>query len=262
MSNILTLNNIVCLTEFMAKGNGSKDSNSPHISVIIPTLNEEKYLPRCLNSLSEQRTDLIYEIIVADSDSTDGTIDIAKEFGNKVVIEHKRTISAGRNAAIRASEGDIIMSTDADTVFPPHWIERIAKRFKDPHVAMVYGPAMPNPSESNFIENAFAEFLKWLAYALFLIGIDFVAGSNLTIRKSTYDKIGGFNPELVTGEDTDLVRKAHKTGKVVYEPNAPVYVSMRRVQKWGYVKYITFHTMNFIRTYLLNKSYEKYEPVR
>ena len=234
----------------------------PTISVIIPTLNEEKYLPRCLNSLHEQRTDLIYEIIIADSDSSDGTIDIAKEFGNKVVIEHKRTISAGRNAAIRASEGEIIVSTDADTEYPSHWLERIAKRFEDPKVVMVYGPAMPNPGESNFIENAFAEFLRWFAYLLYFLGVDFVAGSNLSIRKSAYDSVGGFNPDLVTGEDTDLVRKAHKAGKVVYAHDAEVYVSMRRVQKWGYAKYIAFHTMNFIRTYLLNKSYEKYEPVR
>ena len=86
----------------------------PSISIIIPTLNEEKYIERCLKSLKNQSF-RNFEIIVSDSYSTDDTVKIAKKYGAKVVLTKKTGPAAGRNEGARKAKGSILVFLDADT---------------------------------------------------------------------------------------------------------------------------------------------------
>jgi len=100
------------------------------ISVIIPAFNEEKLLPRCLESLRNQDYEDEYEIIVADNGSTDDTAGIAREFGAKVVsCPNRRGVFHARQAGADAACGDIIAQADADTIYPRGWLRRIANQF-------------------------------------------------------------------------------------------------------------------------------------
>jgi len=82
------------------------------LSIIIPTLNEEKYLPFLLSSIKEQNFK-DYEIILSDAGSEDRTIEIAKSYGCRVV---KGGLPAkGRNQGARAAAGDLLLFLDSDT---------------------------------------------------------------------------------------------------------------------------------------------------
>jgi glycosyltransferase involved in cell wall biosynthesis len=100
------------------------------ISVVIPACNEEKYLPGCLKSLRAQDYTGEYEIIVADNGSKDTTARIAKYFGACVIpCPEKKSVFYARQVGADAASGDIIVQADADTVYPRHWLSRIAAQF-------------------------------------------------------------------------------------------------------------------------------------
>ena len=98
------------------------------LSIVIPTLNEENYLPRLLNCLKKQKFK-DYEIIVADADSKDKTREIAKSFGCRVV--KGGLPSAGKNAGARISKGNLILFLDADVLLPDNFFENTLKEFKE-----------------------------------------------------------------------------------------------------------------------------------
>ncbi|HTX43149.1 MAG TPA: glycosyl transferase, partial [Methanocella sp.] len=68
--------------------------------------------------------------------------------------------------------------------------------------------------------------------------------------------------KLVTGEDVDLCNRIKSLGKFVYNPDAVVYVSTRRVREWGYLKMLSFYTSNTLRYYTLGTVGKSYEPIR
>ncbi len=89
--------------------------NKAKVSIIIPAKNEEKYLPRLLESIKKQTTQP-YEIIVADAGSTDRTVEVAKKYGAKVI---KGGIpQVGRNNGAKQAKTDIIVFLDADVILP------------------------------------------------------------------------------------------------------------------------------------------------
>ena len=90
------------------------------ISIIIPTLNEEKYIENTLKALKNQDYNGKYEIIVADGMSKDRTVKIAQKYADKVIKVKKPGISAGRNAGAGIAKGGIFLFIDADTIVFPN----------------------------------------------------------------------------------------------------------------------------------------------
>jgi glycosyltransferase involved in cell wall biosynthesis len=114
------------------------------ISVVIPALNEEKYLARCLNSLVCQSRKDPVEIIVVDGGSTDRTIQVAKEYAHKVLVELARPVGAARNIGAKQAEGEVLAFIDADTIACEEWLEEIAGTFdSNPGAVGVTGPTLP-----------------------------------------------------------------------------------------------------------------------
>jgi glycosyltransferase involved in cell wall biosynthesis len=101
------------------------------ITVIIPALNEEAYLPGCLKSLRNQDYTGQYEIIVADNGSTDNTSAIARSFGARVVsCPEVKSVFYARQIGADSATGDIIAQADADTLYPKDWVSRISMQFE------------------------------------------------------------------------------------------------------------------------------------
>lgn len=108
----------------------------PLISIVIPTLNEEKYLPNMLTSILRQQNAPSFEIIVADYNRTDKTVEIAKRFVNKVAQNCEKSSAHARQAGSKLAEGELIAFIDADVILPPKFLATIPKNFKDPNVVV------------------------------------------------------------------------------------------------------------------------------
>lgn len=233
----------------------------PEVSIVVPTYNEEKYIRRALESLLSQKTDFDYEVIVSDGHSTDSTVKIAREMGARVVYEPKRTIAAGRHKGFMEAHGKIIVSSSADVHVKTDWLAKLVAPIQKGNYVASAGPVIPK--DGNLLEHAFANgLLTPAARGLSRIGIPYVVADNMAIRADIFRKVGGFDTDMVTAEDTYLIKKARKYGKFKFVKDAPVYISMRRVREWGYPKYLLYHGSNFFRYHLTGKSHSKYEPIR
>src|SRR4030042_5447498 len=104
------------------------------LSIIIPTLNEEKYLPLLLKSIKEQNFSQDYELIVADAGSKDRTIEIAKSFGCKVI--RGGLPAFGRNAGVRAAKGDLFLFLYSDILLSAKFLENSLLEFKKRKLAV------------------------------------------------------------------------------------------------------------------------------
>ena len=113
------------------------------ISVVIPAYNEEHYIGPCIQSVQEQHSEDIVEIIVVDNGSKDDTVATAKKFkGVTVLQESKKGPSHARQLGFTQATGDHIAFIDADTRVPAGWVDRIKKEFaKDPALVCLSGPS-------------------------------------------------------------------------------------------------------------------------
>jgi len=236
-------------------------TKKPDISIVIPTLNEEKCLEEALVSLKNQSINKNYEIIVCDGYSSDKTVEIAKKYADSIVFEEKRTISAGRQTGAAEAKGEVLVCAGADTHVESNWLDLLTKPvFGGSYVGSI-GPVIP--LDGTKLENLFAHsLLKPMGSLLSKLGSHFVIADNMAVNTEIFRKAGGFNPNLVTGEDSDLIKRMKNYGKIAYVSQAEVHVSMRRVREWGYWKYLKFHTTNFFDFHFKGKCHDKYEPIR
>lgn len=229
-------------------------------SVIVPTYNEEKSLSRCMASIRQQ-TFPADEVIVADGQSTDGTHELALELADKLVVEKKRTIAAGRQSGAMSAKGKWLVFADADAHYPKDWLLDLLRPFADPTVACTHGKLLL--SESNPVEHYMADRLLPKVFQTALrLGHPTGAGSNLAIRADVFREMGGFNTDLVTAEDVDLQKRALRFGRNVFVKDAVAYVSPRRIREWGYTRFVGFHFQNFVQYSLFRRSFQQYGPVR
>lgn len=98
------------------------------LSIIIPTLEEEKYLPLLLGSIKKQKFQGEYEIILADAGSRDKTKEIAKNYGCKIIAGGSP--ARGRNEGVKIARGELILFLDADTTLPENSLETFIFEFK------------------------------------------------------------------------------------------------------------------------------------
>jgi len=215
------------------------------LSIIIPTFNEEEYLPRLLESIKKQNYKK-YEIIVADANSKDNTINIAKKHKCKIVKGGKP--ARGRNNGVKISKGRYLLFMDADGMLPNNSLDKLIKEFKnkDLDVASVY----LSPLDGDILDD-FLYFL-WDIWERIMQYIDpYLTGAFLLCKKNTFKKIGGFDESLSVGEDHGFARVADAKGfKVRILRKAKVGTSARRFKKEGrYLMSSKFLFWAFHRSY-------------
>jgi poly-beta-1,6-N-acetyl-D-glucosamine synthase len=204
------------------------------ISVVVPAYNEEKYISNCLNSLVNQKTKYDFEVIVVNNNSTDKTAVIARSFKNKlkirVILEKKKGRGSARYTGFKSAKGEIILSTDADTVVPADWINKLASALNDKDVVAVTGACKINDLTpvKNKIFNVSHPRVMFSYRVLF--GHFWLSGFNFGIKKKAYIESGGFNPDMNAVEDIDLSIKVSQIGKIKFV-DCPVVFSGRRYKK-------------------------------
>jgi len=210
----------------------------PHISIIIPTLNEESHIPLLLTSLSTQ-TERSFEVIISDAHSTDETRNIASSFREKLpsltVVEHNaKTVGSARNKGAEQATGTYLLFLDADVQIENIFLQSILDISKDKQKDML--TVWNHPSKPSF-KGSVVFLLLNLTMAIFQHIKPAANGGCIYIAKLYFDKVKGFDPDIIFGEDFDLVQRAWKAGArfaVYKEPK--LLVSPRRFEKEGLIK--------------------------
>lgn len=207
----------------------------PKVSVIVPTLNEEKRLPTCLASLKAQSF-RDFEVIIVDSGSRDATVAIAEKWGARVVPEPRLGFAVAKNTGAKASESEILVFTDGDATHPPYWLERIVARFdSDAGIAGVIGPV--RPVEQKLLHKfLFALTTNWIPRITGLFGFYVAQAPNEAFRRKAFEAVGGYDERLRMLEDNELPNRIKKMGRILFDSGLYANVSARRFEKEGYVQ--------------------------
>ncbi len=242
---------------------------TPLISIIIPSLNEEKLLPKTLSQFSpELKEKFNIEIIVSDGGSTDTTLEIASKFADIIVQANpgeKQNISKGRNAGAKKANGDLLYLMNADTRISnlEEFFVTTINTFKNANYLALSCRFKVFPEEEIFSDKLFHSFYNNYAHLLNVVGMGMGRGECHMVRKSIFLKTGGYNENLAAGEDYDLYRRIKKLGKIKFFRNLVVYESPRRYRKYGYISVFSDWTKNSISVLFKNKSVSKnWDPVR
>jgi len=198
------------------------------LSIIIPTLNEEKLLQRLLESLKKQSIGE-HEIIVADAGSKDRTLDIAAEYGCKLV--QGGIPAKGRNNGAKAASGDLLLFLDADVIVNSQLVKALQEfENRKLDVASCYLTLDRSRAGKFLCEVLYNLPIRLLEHTL-------PHGADLMlIKRSLHRKIGGFDEEVKITEDHDYMRRAAKFGKYGLLRSIKVATSTRRYEISGIMR--------------------------
>jgi cellulose synthase/poly-beta-1,6-N-acetylglucosamine synthase-like glycosyltransferase len=202
------------------------------VSVIIPTKNDGETLEKCLRSIADLNwTEKNKEVIIVDGYSTDDTVEIAKKFDCRVLYEHIGTRAGACNIGVNNALGKFILFTDADCIVPKDWIRNLLGHFDNPRVASVGGPNLTAPDDSPFGKSV-GTVIGFLSRVGARYGFTqekimetfHNPSCNVAYRKEIFEKIGGFNEQLITCEDEELDYRIKEKGhKIIYTPHSYVF---------------------------------------
>lgn len=198
------------------------------LSLIIPTYNEEEYLPVLLESIKQQDFS-DYEIIVADADSKDNTVKIAEEYGC-IVVEGGMP-AVGRNNGAKVAKGDYLLFLDSDLKLTEDYLAKVIYEFKMERLGIAITQMKPLSKKTE------DKLLHDLAN-LFMISVEKIkphgAGCyGIIAKRELHERCGGFNEELTFGEDTEYIERLAKKERFKVLRNAKIGVSTRRLEEEG-----------------------------
>jgi len=202
------------------------------VSIIIPTLNEEKTLPRLLNSIKTQNFD-DYEVIVADARSKDSTREIAGQYGCRVVEGGLPAV--GRNAGAAAAQGDFLFFLDADVIIPQGFIRNVYEEMQDRYYDLATCEIRPL---SDYRLDRVLHRMINLAVILNLRVDPKAFGFCIFVTKRLFERTGGFDETIYVAEDNDFVKRASEFRSLRYLSSAYLMVSVRRFEKEGRFAYM------------------------
>ena len=201
------------------------------ISIIIPTLNEEKYLPLLFESIKNQKFK-DYEIIVADANSKDKTAKIARDNNCRVVLGGLP--AKARNEGSKVANGNLLLFLDADIVLNKDFLVNALEDFKKQNLDVATFPLFLDGGLASRIVSRLYNFWVIVTQPFF----PHAFGAALLVKKDVYENIGGFDETITLAEDHDFARRANKIAKCGIIKSAHASVSTRRFRKDGWVKMI------------------------
>jgi len=234
-----------------------------YFSVIIPTLNEEKYLPKILNALAIQ-TFREFEVILVDGESDDKTVKIFKQFEKKfpcsqIFISNKRNVAYQRNWGAENAHGKYLIFFDADVTFDQTFLEEVhlavvKKNFK---LATTY--TLPDSKKQIdqimiVLSNLGQEIAK-------IINKPFLGEYNTIIDREIFLKLRGFREDVTMSEGHDLAIRAFKRNiETIILAEPKVVISLRRFRSEGTIsvfrKYAQTSLYTILRGPITHKMFE------
>ena len=207
------------------------------ISIIIPSLNEEKFLPLLLTSIKEQdSSDFVqgkdYEIILADAGSKDKTIEIAKRY--ECIITQGGMPAKGRNEGAKKAKGEILFFLDSDIILPEGFFKKALAEFNNRKLDIASFCLIPLPIDK------FSNFLIELYYNKPIVLLESVlphAAMGILVKRDLFEKLKGFDESIKLAEDMDFARRAKNNFKAKFGiiKSVRIYFSDRRLKKDGWI---------------------------
>jgi glycosyltransferase involved in cell wall biosynthesis len=235
----------------------------PFLTVIIPTLNEEKFLPKLLKDLVNQK-EKDFEVIIPDGYSQDKTEDCVQSFKKNLNLQFFSTrlknVAAQRNHGAEKASGDYLVFLDADARIGPTFLKRIKNSIKKNKGLLFLPYLIPDKDYKAYktlfdLGNMFVEFSQNMPKK-------FSMGGTIIIESNFFKRIGGFDETLFISEDHELIQRAAGWGvhaKFIKEARASF--SLRRMKKEGQLKFfykyfIAASSRLFINEEIKNKVFE------
>ncbi len=233
-------------------------TKKPFFSIIIPTLNEEKYLPQLLSDLSNQ-TFSDFEVIIVDGKSEDNTIKIAKAFHSKlpkitIYTSSRRHVCTQRNLGASKASGNTLIFSDADNKFPSYFLAGIKYKIELLNADLVtpwFKPDKSNPTNDTIAlgMNLALELQKTLSNPMMLESL-------IAIKKTSFKKMGGFDESINYAEGRQFAESVltnNLNWSIIKDPT--YHFSFRRFRKFGFLK-IMKNTTTLGLSNLLGKDYK------
>lgn len=240
------------------------------ISIIIPTLLEEKIIESTLSAI-KSKLKIPYEIIISDGGSKDKTIEKAQKYADKIVIysgSKRQTIAQGRNDGAKMAQGDFFVFLDADCSFkdPNIFFEKALADFdKFPDLVGLLCPIRVLPEFETRTDKLFWNLMN--AFMKFKNNVlhkgDAAGGEFQMVRRNAFFAINGYREDLVTREDRDLFMRLSKVGQTRYDPELVLFHTGRRSHQIGWRSQIAYFLKNTIFFHLTGRTWTKEcKPVR
>jgi cellulose synthase/poly-beta-1,6-N-acetylglucosamine synthase-like glycosyltransferase len=189
------------------------------ITVIIPARNEEKNIEDCIKSIQKQFYDGVIEILVINDHSTDNTALILEKFKNSITIidwqddNHEKAFKKKAiTKAVELAKGDLIITTDADTIRGSKWVASIAHFYETENCKLIAAPVTYAPTNSIIGIFETVDFLMMQGISAAGLEYNFYHscnGANLAYAKRTFQAVDGYSGtlEIPSGDDVFLLQK-------------------------------------------------------
>lgn len=209
-------------------------------SICIPTLNEEKYIGGILGCL-EKQTFKDFEVVIVDGESQDKTKEEVLKFSNKFPLKFlkspKRGVSFQRNFAAKNAVNDYVIFFDADVMIENDFLEKINNHLEKQTIDIL--TTWNKPISDKPIDEFIYLFVNIFMLELIKKKNPGAVGVFICVKKSSFEKIGGFRENVNFAEDFDLAKRLHNSGFTYALLRKPkVQVSVRRFDKEGRINMI------------------------
>jgi glycosyltransferase involved in cell wall biosynthesis len=207
------------------------------LSVIIPTLNEERHLGSLLSDIAAQTREP-EEVLVVDAGSTDGTVAVARRFASVRLLEGEPPVARGRNLGGRSAAGDVLIFLDADVRLNEEFFEGLLREFERHRLDVAcprYVPYRSTPMVEGF--HALLNALFRVSQGVLPSG----AGHCIAVRRQVFQGSRGFEPSLKF-DDIELIRRlsrGHRFGMV----EERVLISDRRYRENGALRMMLTYSL-------------------
>ncbi|MDR0900674.1 MAG: glycosyltransferase, partial [Methanobrevibacter sp.] len=215
------------------------------LSIIIPTYNEEEYLPKLLKSIRSQKFE-DYEIIVADANSKDSTREIAEKYG--CIIVDGGMPGVGRNNGAKIAKGELLLFLDSDLKLTENYLQEVIEEFEENKADI--GITLMTPLSESSRDKLLHDIANWFMVAFEKIKPHGAGCYGIITKRNLHEELNGFDESLNFGEDTDYIERLAKNNKFKVLKNPKVFVSTRRLEEEGLGKLIKQYgksTLNDLR---------------
>lgn len=189
---------------------------TPVVSVVVPVRDGAAHLPACLGGLARAASGpVVAEVIVVDNGSTDGSGDVARAHGARVISAPGLRVGAVRNAGAREARGRIVAFVDADNEVADTWLTGCAEALADARVGAA-GLPYQAPPDATWVQRLY-DLLRWRPASR--SDTEWLSAGNMALRREVFEHLGGFDETLEACEDVDLCARVRRAGlRAVAEP--------------------------------------------